>query len=167
MEVQDYETIWDEADIFIADDFDTGAAFWSIDTIFVPGEMWNCVSCTLTNAISLTWQIYADDGGKPAGDPYSGGALWNLTRTPDDEDVSITEGLFGNPSNVTLTMEPPLVVSPGHYWLVFYPRMDWNGAYFGQYGMHASETNNLGEAQVINPGNYIYWGQFGNQWTPM
>ncbi|MGC9025693.1 MAG: S8 family serine peptidase, partial [Chloroflexia bacterium] len=155
---QDFESIYDAYDIFIADDF-TNADPWEITTIFVPGNTWN-TGGDLTCATTLNWQIYADAGGVPAGDPWSGGALWNLSLPPTDPQVVLSVGVGGYLSNVTLNLDTPLVLPPGTYWLVFYPQMDFDTCF--QYGRHASGTTNGYDAQVINPG-----GGFGfpTTWT--
>jgi hypothetical protein len=155
---QDFETIYDAYDIFIADDF-TNADPWIITTIFVPGNTWN-YGGDLTCANTLNWQIYADAGGVPAGDPWSGGALWNLSLPPTDPQVVLSTGVGGYLSNVTLNLNTPIVLTPGTYWLVFYPQMDFDTCF--QYGRHASNTTNGYDAQVINPG-----GGFGfpTTWT--
>ncbi len=58
---------------FLADDFEVTTP-WLIDTFFVPGGGYNGFT-TLFNATNLTFMIYADDHGMPAGDPSGGGAL--------------------------------------------------------------------------------------------
>jgi hypothetical protein len=55
------------ASSFLADDF-VNSVPWSIESIFIPGNGWNDFT-TLMNATALTWEIYADDAGQPAGDP--------------------------------------------------------------------------------------------------
>jgi uncharacterized repeat protein (TIGR01451 family) len=160
---QDF-VVYDAFDIFIADDFVTGADPWAIDTVFVPGNTWNFgddVGC----AISLTWMIYADAGGVPAGDPWGGGDLpvWTVTLPPTDTAVTLETGTGGFTSNVTLDLNlagGPAMLQPGTYWLVFYPTMAFDTC--GQYGRQTSDTTNGNPAVVIQPG-----GGFGfpTSWT--
>ena len=59
-----------ESDTFIADDF-VNTQTWDISKIFIPGGFWvaRWGASSLLNATALNWRIYADDGGKPDGDP--------------------------------------------------------------------------------------------------
>jgi len=156
---QDFETAYDAYDVFIADDF-VNAEAWTLRNIWVPGELWNCSYCDLHNANTLTWQIYADGGGVPDGNPWAGGAFWSLTLVPSDPQVAIYYGGLGYYSSTWLTPSNPPVIPPGHWWLVFYPQMDF-GLGYGQYGRQWSDTTNQTVAQVINPGGGFgfpsYW----------
>jgi uncharacterized repeat protein (TIGR01451 family) len=156
----DFEAIMDTYDIYISDDF-TSTTVWDIDSIFVPGNLWN-TGTSLTNALTLNWHIYADDGGRPDGDPTGGGLSpsWSLSLPPTHTQVTLGAGVGGYTSNVTLTLAAPASLPPGVWWLVFYPRMDI--ATGGQYGRHVADTTNGYDAQVVNPG-----GGFGfpSQWT--
>ena len=158
---QDFETTLDALDIFIADDFQNTHP-WVLESIFVPGNLYNGgYTQTLMNATSLNWLIYPDQGGKPDGDPYQPGiAYWELSLAPDDPQVTITNGIGGRPSNTRLNLATPAVIPAGRWWLVFYPRMD--AATGKQYGRQAADTTNLGDAQVINPGQGF---GFPSTWT--
>jgi hypothetical protein len=148
---------------YLADDF-INFAPWNISSIFIPGDGWNGFS-TLFNASALTWQIYADNGGVPAGDPSGGGSppLWTLTLQPSDPQVIITNGTPGGyPSNVTLNLPSPVFLDPGHYWLVFYPGMDFT---YGQYGRQPADTTNGYIAQFINPGGSFGYGTNWQNWN--
>jgi len=147
---QDFETIYDAYDMFIADDF-TAPEPWTIRTIYIPGFTWYPGS-SLMNANSLHWQIYADAGGVPAGDPYGGGNLpvWSLSLPPGDPQVTLSAGFGGLLSDVTLSLSVPLNLPAGTYWLVFYPQL--NADEWGQYGRHVSDTTNGYTAKVMNPG---------------
>jgi hypothetical protein len=157
---QDFEATMDAFDMYIADDF-TNTVGWDIDTIFVPGNLWSG-GTSLTHALTLNWQIYADDDGVPDGVPTGEGMSpsWHLSLPPTHTLVTLGAGLGGYTSNVTLTLPTPINLPPGAWWLVFYPRMD--SAVGGQYGRHVSETANGHDALVINPG-----GAFGfpTHWT--
>jgi PKD repeat protein/N-acetylneuraminic acid mutarotase len=150
---------------FLADDF-VNADPWAISTIFIPGDGWNGFT-TIMSATALTWQIYADSPitpGIPAGDPSGGGdaPVWTLTLTPDDPLVTVTTGTLGYPSNTTLNLAAPVVLPPGHWWLVFYPTGDF--ATFGQFGRQAADTTNGYTGQIINPGGGFGIGTAWQDW---
>ena len=63
---------------YLADDF-TNPLPWSLEKIFIPGNGWNGFT-TLMNATSLTWAVYADAGGVPAGWPGGGAAVGPADR---------------------------------------------------------------------------------------
>jgi hypothetical protein len=160
---QDFETANDGYDIFIADDFNN-ALPWVLDTIFVDNNVWN-TGCDFTCASALNWHIYADDGGMPDGDPWGGGnaPVWSASLPPTDTQIVLSAGVGGYQTNVTLNLDTPVDVSPGAWWLVFYPSMDF-GACGCQTGRHVADTTNGYHAHVINPG-----GGFGfpTTWTPI
>lgn len=139
-------------DIFAADDF-MNAVPWNISTIYVPGT-----GADLSNAASLNWALYADAGGVPAGDPYGGGAapVWSLSLPPADPQVTLS----GSNAAATLTLNVPVALPPGSYWLIFYPDLDFTS--FGQWWWYRSDTTNLYLAQIINPPGG--WG-FGASWA--
>ncbi len=160
---QDFETAMDAYDIAIADDFVTGPYEWAIDTIFVPTD-WGG-TCALDQASNLSFSIYADAGGVPAGDPWGGGAPpeWAMWLSPADPQITLTPGSGGLLTDVTLSLVIPVVLPPGHYWLVFVPAIDFT-ATGCQSGRQPAGTTNLSEAVVINP-----LGGFGHPtaWTPV
>jgi hypothetical protein len=141
---------------FSADDFQN-AELWAIDTIFVDG--WD-IGGDLTRASLLTWYIYPDAGGVPAGYPGdgSGTELWSLSLLPGDPAVTLGIGIFDPITlDVSLAIGGPLYLPPGHYWLVFYPSLDNTpGWWFWRF----ATTSNLHHPQVIDPTNY-----FGSGWT--
>ena len=161
---QDFEPANDLYDMFIADDF-TNTQAWRIQTIFVPGNTWN-PGCDLTCADYLHFQIYADGGGVPDGYPDGGlggggnSPIWSLVVIPTDLQVSLGTGTGGFLTNVTLNLNTPIKLTPGTYWLVFYPEMFFSAC--GQYGRHVSDTTNGYVAQVINPGEAF---GFPTVWT--
>jgi hypothetical protein len=120
---QDFESRQDDLDIALADDFSNGVA-WHIDAIFVPGDTYS-TGCDLSCADRFTWEIYADDGGVPAGDPWGGGELpyWYITLTPGDAQVALSTGTGGWLSDVALTLDVPAYLPPGTWWLVFLPSL--------------------------------------------
>ena len=52
------------------------------------------VPCDLTLAHALNWEIYADAGGVPDGDPWGGGSapVWSLSLPPTDAQVTLSLG---------------------------------------------------------------------------
>ena len=146
---------------FLADDF-VAATPWMVDKIFVPGSGWNGFS-TLFNAIALTFMIYEDNAGMPAGDPSGVGALpiWAYTLPPTDPQITITNGSVGLPSNTQLVLNDPILLPAGHYWLIFYPTMTFSEG--GQFGRQPADTTNLYTARVINPGGGF---GYGTDWQP-
>ena len=150
-----------ELSAFLADDFIVTTS-WMIDSIFVPGDGWNEFT-TLANASALTFMIYRDQAGVPAGDPSGNGFLpvWMYSTSPTDPQITITTGSGGLASNTELVLNEPAFLPAGHYWLVFYPTMPFAGG--GQFGRQPADTTNLQSALVINPGGG--WG-FGYGWQP-
>ncbi len=148
---------------FLADDFVVTSP-WLIDTIFIPGDGWNGFS-TLLNASSLTFLIYEDSGGVPAGDPSVDvpPPVWAQTLPPTDPQITITVGKSGYPSNTLLELDKPILLPTGHYWLIFYPTMPrYDG---GQFGRHPSDTTYLNTATYINPGGGFGQGTLWEPWT--
>ncbi len=148
---------------FLADDF-VAESPWVIDSIFVPGYGWNGFT-TLFNATALTFMIYEDNAGVPAGDPSGAGALpiWALSLPPTDPQITITNGYSGVPSNTQLVLDEPLLLPAGHYWLIFYPTLEFTSG--GQYGRQAADTVNIDTAQFINPGGGYGYGTEWQPWT--
>lgn len=148
---------------FLADDFiaDVG---WMIDTVKFPGNGWNGFS-SIYYASALTFMIYADAGGVPAGDPSGGGAppVWAISLPPTDPQITITNGTGGMPSNVELHLMEPLLLPDGHYWLIVYPTMSFSP--YGQYGRQPADTTNGYTAQFINPGGSFGHGTVYVPWT--
>jgi hypothetical protein len=150
------------ASSYIFDDF-TNSAPWTIQGLFIPGQGWNGFS-TLMNASQLTWAVYADAGGVPAGYPGGGSApAWSLSLVPSDPQVFLTTGRGGFVSDSYLTLATPFTLPAGHWWLVFYPTLNFTGG--GQFGREPADTTNGLVGQIINPGNYFGWGTGFNPWT--
>jgi hypothetical protein len=147
---------------YLADDF-VAADDWSIETIFVPGNGWNGFT-TLMNATSLTWAVYEDNAGVPAGYPGGGDpAVWSISLAPTDSQVVITNGSGGMPSNTTLNLTTPATIPAGTYWLVFYPSMPFSGG--GQFGRQPADTLNGYTGQFINPGGGFGYGSNWQSWA--
>jgi hypothetical protein len=158
---QDFGTISQAEDTYIADDFASNAA-WRIDTIFVPGDL-VVGACSLGCAHKLNWLIYADDGDKPVGDPSSATppAFWSLSLSPSDPQVTLSHGTGGELTDVTLNLSSPITLPGGHYWLVFYPTLQYQ-ACSCKYGRQPSDSTNAADAQVINPGGGL---ELPTEWT--
>ncbi len=144
---------------YSADDFQN-ALPWAIGTIFVDGFD---QAANLLRATSLTWYIYPDAAGVPAGYPGdgSGAEIWSLSLPPTDPAVTI--GLGGHQDvtlNVALATGGPLNLPPGYYWLVFYPSLDWAP---GLYYWYFAGTANLSHPQIIDPTDYF--GAGFTSWT--
>ena len=144
---------------FLADDFVAGTP-WVVDGFYIPGDGWNGFS-TLLNATQLTFMIYEDDMGVPAGDPSGRGDLpfWALSIPPTDSQLTITSGFSGMPSNVQLDLDSAVLLPAGHYWFIFYSTMFYSS--YGQYGRQPSDTTSGYTAQIVNPGNGF---GFGTEW---
>jgi len=144
---------------FLADDFVVDA-LWQVDGFYIPGDGWNGFS-TLLNASQLTFMIYADNMGVPAGDPTGRGnpPVWALSISPTDPHLTISTGWSGYPSNVQLDLDSPIPLPVGHYWFIFYPTMVFNP--YGQYGRQPSDTTNGYTGQFVNPGNGF---ELGTEW---
>jgi hypothetical protein len=156
---QDFETGFDTYDAFLADDF-TNTAFWVIKTIYVPGDSWNG-SPPLTCATSLNFYIYTNSSGVPSGYPDGGlgglgSPVWSLSVLPSDPQVTLSLGVGGYLTVVTLNLTTPIALPPGTYWLVFYPEMSFGSC--GQYGRQVSDTTNGYQGKWINPGDGFGYG---------
>ena len=146
-----------ESDTFIADDF-VNTQTWDISKIFIPGGFWvaRWGASSLLNATALNWRIYADDGGKPDGDPSGNGnaPLWSLSLPPSysdvDYQVTLSRGSSGLRSDTTLDLTTPLRLDPGQYWLIFYPELEYYA--YGGYGRQPADTINNAVAQFVEPG---------------
>jgi hypothetical protein len=148
---------------FLADDFIVDK-FWSIQTIFIPGNGWAGFT-TLANASALTFQIYADNSGIPAGDPSGGGnpPLWTLTLPITDSHITLYTGSGGYPSDTMLRLPTGLSLPTGHYWLVFFPTMPFSP--YGQFGRQPADTTNGGIGKFINPGGAFGYGTAWQNWS--
>ncbi|GAB6112272.1 PEP-CTERM sorting domain-containing protein [Desulfomicrobium salsuginis] len=148
-EFQDFTTY----SSYIADDF-VNTVPWDISTIFIPGNGWNGFS-SLELATSLNFAIYADAVGVPDGIPPAAGT-WSLSIAPDDAQIALSTGSDGYLSNVTLNLSADVNIAAGHWWLVFWPEMDFSLG--GQYGRQPSDTTNEEAALFINPGGGFGYG---------
>ncbi|PWB69104.1 MAG: hypothetical protein C3F15_15670 [Holophagae bacterium] len=148
---------------YLADDFVVPAGGWSINAIFVPNNSWNPgnpISC----ASMLHFEIYADNGGIPAGYPGGGAPVWSLAVSPTDAQITLTAGSGGFITNVLATLAVPAqITTAGTYWFIFYPTADF--AVCGQYGRQPADTTNGSIVQFINPGGGFGYGTGYQSWA--
>jgi hypothetical protein len=146
---------------YSADDFQNTEA-WALDLIFIDGS-WNGGG-SLPDAASLNWYIYADAGGVPAGHPEDGGGteVWSYSCAPGAPEVTLS-GAFNDDAtlDIVLAQGTQLVLPPGHWWLVFFPSLDYG--LYNQWWWERAGTANLVDAQVIDPNNLFGYGWF--TWT--
>lgn len=117
--------IGSDAGAYSANDFEVSSAT-TLATIFTPGfDNTN----TLAAQPEITWQVYTDDGGVPAGHPEDGtggaSALWTYTAEIGASGVDI--------SNNEITLDllaagESLNLAPGTYWLSVFPSYNVTGA---------------------------------------
>ena len=123
---------------------------WQINTIFVPGDVWDNDPNDLADAPLLTFAIYADAGGVPAGYPGGPAAPFaSMSFAPTDAQILLSNGTSGYASNVLLNLTSPLLLPTGNWWLMFYPTMAFGDV--GSYGRQLSDTTNGPVGQAINP----------------
>ena len=86
---------------------------------------------TTANTPSVTFSIYADAAGLPAGAPEGFGAapIWTYTNTIG---TASTTGITGTAGAAQLVFSapgvPPAVLPDGRYWLTVFPSMNGSGA---------------------------------------
>jgi hypothetical protein len=120
---------------FAADDFDV---FESTQITSLTTEGFVVSGTALTSAATnITWSLYPDAAGLPAGNPQTGAgaAVWTYTATPTATGVStstntISLNLVAAGQNVTLP--------PGKYWLVVNTR----GTFANRWAHFGSATGN-------------------------
>lgn len=107
-------------EIVMGDDF-SNAVPWVIDTISIsiePGGREGDIP-------AYTWDIYADDGiDRPVGSPFlsdGDSPFWSLYLELPDPQVGFTSLGIREAVELVLTLETPIVLPPGHWWLVPYP----------------------------------------------
>jgi hypothetical protein len=116
---------------YAADDF-TLSMPTRLTSLFVEGYVASTEPLA-TIASSLTWSIYPDSAGKPAGNPDTapGAAVWTYTASPVQAGVDTTN------NNITLDLVKAgqnVNLSAGKYWLVVHARTSfadrwvWMGA---------------------------------------
>ena len=103
----------------------------SVTTLRANGFLLPSGNLTTTNTPSVTFSIYADNAGLPAGAPEGFGAapVWTYTNTIG---TAATTGITGTAGAAQLVLSapgvPPLNLSSGRYWLTVFPSMNGSGA---------------------------------------
>jgi len=154
---QDFGAGWETFDAFAADDF-MNISPWLIDTIVTRGGWSYFVDLNFAN--SLQWWICPDNGGEPlCTPPYDGSAVWSISLVPSDPQVML--GLY-EPEDVVLSLNTPISLPPGHWWLVYQASIDYDT--YGQYGWSATTDPGWGApALQNNPGGAF---GMGTGWFP-
>ncbi|MGH8030929.1 MAG: S8 family serine peptidase [Luteimonas sp.] len=129
---------------YASDDF-TLSGPTRISTLFTEGFV-SSGAALATVTISLTWSIYPDAGGVPAGNPQTspGNALWSYTAAPAAAGV----GTLGN--NIALDLDAAgqnVMLPSGRYWLVVHART----TFANRWVWYASPEGN-GLLHTIAPG---------------
>lgn len=103
----------------------------SVTTLRANGFLIPSGNLTTTNTPSVTFSIYADNAGLPAGAPEGFGStpVWTYTNTIG---TAATTGITGTAGAVQLVLSapgvPPLSLPSGRYWLTVFPSMNGSGA---------------------------------------
>ncbi|MET4576760.1 Ig-like domain-containing protein [Ottowia thiooxydans] len=116
-----------------------------LKSLVAEGFVSNAAALNATST-GLTWMIFADSGGNPAGNPQTspGAAIWSYSALPSDPGVSTT----GNTIKLDLIASGnDLTLSPGRYWLVVYSK----SPYVNRWVWFASNTGDL-VFRAITPG---------------
>jgi Subtilase family/PA domain len=129
---------------FSADDFVVDQPT-QITSLFTQGFVVSTAPLT-TAAVNLTWSIYPDAGGLPAGNPQTNpaAALWTYTSTPTGAGVTVVGS-----SDISLNLTAAgqnVTLPPGRYWLLVNTR----GTFANRFAQFASNTvsGNTGFASI-------------------
>jgi len=114
----------------------------------------------LANQSAITWMIYSDAGGAPAGHPEDGGGteLWSYSAAPGDSGVDITNNAIS--LDLVAASQPLVSLPSGTYWLAVYPT--YNNPQWRWNWYMASPLGNT--AQFIDPTDIFGLGF--TSWTP-
>ncbi|MBW2034529.1 MAG: hypothetical protein JRI94_13260 [Deltaproteobacteria bacterium] len=150
--------------VYSADDF-TNTVRWAINTIFTEGfvKKDSTLYSLTTAASSLSWYIYPDSSGVPAGYPGDGNNnhVWSYTCPPTDSEVAVNSGTATLDLTDTGYTGSPINLQPGTYWLCFYPSIDYST--YGAWYWYVSCSENPQPAHLIDPGNLYVSGY--TTWT--
>ncbi len=119
-------------------------------------------SNTLAAQSQITWQVYPDAAGVPAGNPLNapGAAVWSYSSAVNGPGVSITD------NNITLNLVAAgedLDLAPGIYWLTVFPTYNDFGDGSARWNWRqALQVGELG--QLISP---VLFGGAAPDWTPI
>jgi len=122
---------------YAADDFVLTEST-QVTSLFTQGFVVSNAALT-TAATNLTWSIYPDAGGLPAGNPQTAAAaaLWTYTSTPVGAGVAVTS------SSINLNLPAAgqnVTLPPGRYWLVSNTRGTFANRW-AQYGSNTASGN--------------------------
>ncbi len=124
----------------------------AVSTLRANGFVIPSGNLTTANTPSVTFSIYADSAGVPAGAPegFGGPPVWTYTNTIG---TAATTGITGTGGAVQLVLSapgvPPLNLPSGRYWLTVYPSMNGSGAGTTANPLWAWRTSP--DAQIGNP----------------
>jgi hypothetical protein len=129
---------------FSADDFVVDQPL-QVTNLFVQGFVVSGAALN-TAAVNLTWSIYPDAGGFPAGNPQTNpaAAVWTYTSTPTGAGVT-TAGSSDISLNLTAAGQN-VTLPPGRYWLLVNTRGTFANR-FAQYGSN-TQSGNAGFASI-------------------
>lgn len=120
---------------YAADDFELGSST-RLTTLVARGFLLSSTPLAAA-AQSITWGLYPDAGGVPAGHPDTGGAVWSFTAAPSAAGV----GTAGSVISLDLAAAGQDVVLPkGRYWLVVSART----TFANRWVWYASDTASAG-----------------------
>jgi hypothetical protein len=143
--------------VYSADDFQITASA-SIDRIFTEG-FWNAGN--LANATAITWYIYPDNGGQPAGHPEDGLGLhvWTYSDAPAGTGINIADNNID--LDVVAATGDTIDLGPGTYWLLVFPTI--NSSVLNDRWNWFQSAQQLSQAHLVDPGN-LFGGGF-TSWT--
>lgn len=154
--------------VFLSDSF-TVAADSDIGSLYVDGFVF---ATQPSDAYSdVTFHIFPDAGGKPAGNPQTSpaAAVWTYTSTIGDPGLSVEEGPFAGSIHLDLVAAGESLNLPaGKYWLVVAPIVGMQGAPNTDewFWMGTGPNLNLDDqALLIDPGNLFGIGL--TSWTDL
>lgn len=129
---------------------------------------------SLADATQVSWYVYADSNGMPAGNPEDGknDALWTFSAAPNATGVNTSDG-----NDIALDIAaagaPALTLSSGSYWLVVAPTFDDScgftganlvvGGCSGEAWYWDESAPGSGVGSFIDPGNLARAG--GSSWS--
>jgi subtilisin family serine protease len=145
--------------VYAADDF-VLLGDVEIEEIFADG-FFNTGSLAEANALS--WFIYPDDGGAPAGHPEDGqdAHVWTYSTPPDGTGVTVTDNDIT--LDVVAATGSAATLEAGTYWLTVFPDIDGPCCSGATRWNWNQGTPQLEEAHLIDPGNLFGAGL--SDWT--
>ena len=125
---------------YAADDFVLTEST-QITSLFTQGFVVSGAALT-TAAVNLTWSIYPDAAGLPAGNPQSNpaAAVWTYTSTPAGTGVTVTAGTASSINLNLVAAGQSVTLPPGRYWLVSNTRGTFANRW-AQYGSNTASGN--------------------------